>query len=413
MRVMLIGSGGREHALAWKLAQSPQLTALFCVPGNPGTARHGTNLAADITDHAALLEIAQREQIDLVVVGPDGPLADGVVDVFSAAGIACFGPTAAAARLEGSKAFAKSLMYDAGVPTAASYVFDDANAAAAFVHADRRPWVVKADGLALGKGVVVAEDVAETLAAIEQLSQLPGGRRLLLEERLVGREVSLLALSDGTHVLPLPPARDHKRLLNGDRGPNTGGMGVIAPLPELDAHQIAELTARCLQPIVTAMARRGTPFRGVLYAGLMLTADGPRVLEYNARFGDPETQALLPLLDGDLLELLAACAAGDLGTRTIQLRPQFAQTVILCAHGYPADVRRGDALHGLDEAARHALVFHAGTALRDGQLVTAGGRVLALTALGDSPAAARAAAYRAVDAVTFAGMHYRTDIGEE
>ncbi len=410
---MVIGSGGREHALAWKLAQSPRLSALFCVPGNPGTAQHGTNIAADLNDHAAMLAIAQREQIDLVVVGPDGPLADGIVDVFSAAGIACFGPSGAAARLESSKAFAKSVMYDAGVPTAAGYVFEDAAAAAAFVEADGRPRVVKADGLALGKGVIVAETVAETIEAIEQLSRLPGGRQLVLEERLVGREVSLLALSDGTRVLPLPPARDHKRLLNADRGPNTGGMGVIAPLPELDAAQITELTARCLQPIVTAMARRGTPFRGVLYAGLMLTADGPRVLEYNARFGDPETQTLLPLLKGDLLDLLAACAAGDLGQRTIELHAQYAQTVVLCAHGYPADVRRGDAIHGLAAAAEHALVFHAGTAVRDDRPVTAGGRVLALTALGDSPAAARAAAYRAVDAVTFAGMHYRTDIGEE
>ena len=411
MRVLLVGGGGREHALAWKLAQSPLLGELLIAPGNVGTSQHGQNVPIAIGDVAEVASFAHRAAVDFVVVGPDNVLADGLVDACAAQGIPAFGPTAAAARIESSKSFARALMADAGVPGVDFHTFDDPADAARFARASARPWVVKADGLALGKGVVVAESVDETVAAIEQLARLPAGQRILLEERIYGRELSVLALCDGATLLPLPPARDHKRLLAGDNGPNTGGMGAVAPAP-VNADTFDEIVGRCMQPVVHALAARGTPFVGALYAGIMLTETGPRVLEFNARFGDPETQAILPLLDGDLLAALVACTQGRLADVELPWRAGYATCVVLAAQGYPAAPRSGDPIVGLESVeGDNVLVFHAGTAWNGGAIVTSGGRVLGVTGLGPTPDAARNAAYEAVDTISFDGMHFRRDIG--
>lgn len=414
MNVLLIGSGGREHALAWKIANSPNFTKLLTIPGNPGTGRYGRNVPFPLDDHPALIDLAQQEKIDLVVVGPDNPLADGIVDAFQAAGIPAFGPTAAAARIESSKSFAKEIMAATGVPTAQSHVFASATEAAEFARASGKAWVVKADGLALGKGVIVAETLDETIAAITKLSTIPAGHHLLLEERLYGREVSVQALCDGTRLWPIPPARDHKRLEEGDRGPNTGGMGVIAPVDEVTPALLDEIVNRCMQPVVNELARRGTPFRGLLYAGIILTADGPKVLEFNARFGDPEAQTVLPLLEGDFLGALYACATGQLQPDMLRWRKRYAVCVVLCAAGYPGRPRKGDLIRGveaLDED--QVLVFHAGTAVGPNGLCTAGGRVLGVTGLGSTLKQARERAYTAVEQIRFEGKHFRRDIGQE
>ncbi len=412
MNVLIIGSGGREHALAWRLAQSPLLTQLFIAPGNPGTARLGQNVPVAVDDFDGLVDLARRIQAELVVVGPEDPLVRGLVDRLLAAGIPAFGPTATAARLEGSKAFAKALLRAAGVPTAVASTFASAEAAAAFVRTSGQPWVVKADGLAQGKGVVVAEDVEETLAAITRLSATPSGQQLLLEERLYGRELSVLALCDGRVLLPLTPARDHKRLLDGDAGPNTGGMGAVAPVDDVDADVLATVVTRCMQPVVDALAVRGAPFRGSLYAGLILTADGPKVLEFNARFGDPEAQVVLPLIEGDLLAALLACAEGRLDPALLRPRTGYAACVVLAAANYPGAPRRGDVITGIESVEEaDLLVFHAGTALSEAGLVTAGGRVLGVTGLGATLPAALDRAYAAVERIEFAGKQYRRDIG--
>lgn len=413
MNVLLIGSGGREHALAWKMAQSPRLRRLLTVPGNPGTGGYGQNVPFPLNDIDALVDLAQRESIDLVVVGPDNPLADGIVDRFAEAGIPAFGPKAAAARIESSKAFAKEVMAAAGVPTAAAHVFDSPAQAADFARASGRPWVVKADGLALGKGVVVPDDLDGTLAAIASLGATPAGARLLLEERLSGREVSVLALCDGSRLAVLPPARDHKRLGEGDQGPNTGGMGVVAPVDDVTPALLDEIVERCMRPVVAELAARGTPFRGALYAGIILTAEGPKVLEFNARFGDPEAQAILPLIEGDFLELLYECAVGGLNPEKLRRRKGYAVCVVLCAEGYPGKPRKGDLIRGveaLDED--QVLVFHAGTAVGPQGLCTSGGRVLGVTGLGPTLARARARAYEAAERIHFEGKHYRKDIGK-
>lgn len=413
LNVLLVGSGGREHALAWKLAQSPLLNALFFAPGNPGMARLGHNVPIEASNMTLLLDIARREHIGLVVVGPEAPLAAGLADACLAARIPVFGPTAAAARIESSKAFAKTLMISAGIPTAEAHTFDDPTAAAAFARASGRAWVVKADGLAAGKGVVVSETLAETLDAIQALGATLAGRRLLLEERLSGPEISLIALCDGERVLPLIPAQDHKRLRDGDAGPNTGGMGAYAPAPYLDAADVAALSRQVMLPAVQALAATGTPFRGALYAGLMLTEHGARVLEFNARFGDPETQAILPLLEGDLLAALLACAGqAPLQPDMLGWSKGAAACVVLAAEGYPETPHRGDPIEGLELIDDPAvLVFHAGTAWENGQFVTAGGRVLGVTGTGPDLQATLARAYRAVEMIHFRGMQYRRDIG--
>ncbi len=414
MNVLLIGSGGREHALAWKIARSPRLTRLLSVPGNPGTGRHGKNVPFPLNDFEALVDLAQRERIDLLVVGPDNPLAEGVVDHFQAAGIPAFGPTAAAARVESSKSYAKELMAATGVPTAASHVFDNPEEAAAFARMSGKPWVVKADGLALGKGVVVPDDLPGTLAAISRLAATPAGTRLLLEERLIGREVSVLALCDGQRLVALPTARDYKRLGEGDTGPNTGGMGVIAPVDEVTPALLEQILSRCMQPVIDEMARLGTPFRGVLYAGIMLTADGPYVLEFNARFGDPETQAILPLIEGDFLEVLYDCAVGNLNPDKLRRRKGYAVCVVLCAEGYPGRPRKGDPISGVEAIDDdQVIIFHAGTSISPQGLCTSGGRVLGVTGLGSTLARARKLAYETAQGVRFHGRHFRTDIGKE
>ncbi len=412
MNVLIIGTGGREHALAWRLAQSPLLTHLFIAPGNPGTARLGRNVSVAVDDFDGLVDLARRVQAEFVVVGPEDPLARGVVDRFLAAGIPTFGPTATAARLEASKAFAKALLHTAGVPTAVAYTFASAEAAIAFVRTTGQPWVVKADGLAQGKGVVVAEDVEETLAAITRLSATPAGQQVLLEERLYGRELSVLALCDGRVLLPLTPARDHKRLLDGDAGPNTGGMGAVAPVDDVDADVLAMVVTRCMQPVVDTLAARGAPFRGALYAGIILTEDGPKVLEFNVRFGDPEAQVVLPLIEGDFLAALLACAEGRLDPAMLRPRAGYAACVVLAAANYPGTPRRGDVITGIETVeGTDLLVFQAGTAMSEMGLVTAGGRVLGVTGLGATLPAALDRAYAAVERIEFAGKQYRRDIG--
>ena len=412
MNVLLVGSGGREHALAWKLAQSPKLKQLLVAPGNPGTARIGRNVPVGVDAFDQLLHLVRQEQIDLVVVGPEAPLAAGLADFLAAEGIAVFGPTAAAAQIESSKIFAKQIMRQAGVPTAEAHSFGSPADAIAFAQASAEPWVVKADGLAAGKGVVVPDSPAATLAAIEQVMATGAGSRVLLEQRLAGDEVSVLALCDGERLLPLPPARDHKRLGDGDAGPNTGGMGVYAP-SDLDLKTYRTIVADLMLPVVRALAANGTPFRGVLYAGVMLTPDGPRVLEFNARFGDPETQALMPLLEGDLLEALYACATGRLRPNMLTVRPGAAACVVLAAAGYPEAPRAGDPICGLEVVADlpGVVAFHAGTAFAQGTFTTAGGRVLCITGTGPSRRVALERAYAAVAEVSFAGMQFRTDIG--
>jgi phosphoribosylamine---glycine ligase len=413
MKVLLVGGGGREHALAWKLRQSPLLDELLIAPGNPGTAHLGRNIPVEGVAIERLAGIAQRERVGLVVIGPEAPLAAGLADACRAAGVPVFGPTAAAARIESSKAFAKRVMAEAGVPTAASHTFEGAEQALAFAREQRRPWVVKADGLAAGKGVVVAEDLEATLAAIRQLAGTDAGSRLVLEERLSGPEVSLIALCDGEELFALPPAQDHKRLFAGDKGPNTGGMGAYAPAPHLGREDAQRIADTLMRPVVRALAASGAPFRGALYAGLILTESGPQVLEFNARFGDPETQVLMPLLEGDLLPALLACARGEPGVRSmLEWSSGAAACVVLAAAGYPEAPRRGDPISGAESPGGHdALIFHAGTALEDGRLVTSGGRVLGVTGVGETLPHALSRAYAAVSGVSFEGMQYRDDIG--
>jgi phosphoribosylamine--glycine ligase len=414
MNVLLVGSGGREHALAWKLAQSPLLDRLLIAPGSPGTAEIGHNVPVSVDSHALLLDIAKRERVGLVVIGPEAPLAAGLADLLTDAGVLVFGPSASAAQLESSKIFAKKIMDQAGIPCAQSHAFDDQVEALNFARASNTPWVVKADGLAAGKGVVVAESVDETIAAITQLMSTQAGQRVLLEQRLVGEEVSVLALCDGTTLLPLPPARDHKRLGDGDTGPNTGGMGAYAPA-DLDAETFNHIVNHLMLPAVRAMAANNQPFCGALYAGVMLTEHGPRILEFNARFGDPETQVIMPLLEGDLLAALLACAEGRLQPDMLRWSEGTTACVVLASAGYPAAPHYGDVIFGIESAAEEpgALLFHAGTDWADGALVTAGGRVLCVTGLGHTRRAALARAYEVVENIRFDGMQFRRDIGRD
>ncbi|KFE62218.1 phosphoribosylamine--glycine ligase [Hyalangium minutum] len=411
MRVLLLGSGGREHALAWKLAQSPQLSALLCGPGNPGTAKLGRNvpLKADAPDAVAAL--ARQERVDLVVVGPEAPLVAGVADALAAEGIPCFGPVAAAARLEGSKAFAKEVMAEAGVPTADFQVFTDVAAAEAYAVAQGRI-VVKADGLASGKGVIVAPDAESARAAVRAVAAMgTAGQRMVLEELLEGEEVSVIALCDGERYVLLPPAQDHKRVGEGDTGPNTGGMGAYCPVPFFSPEALAQVGERVIAPMLEVMRKRGAPFKGALYAGLMLTRNGPKVLEFNARFGDPETQVLMLQLGEDLLPLLDACARGRLEPRPLTLAPGASVGVVLAAEGYPETPRRGQRIQGLEAVPSGASVFLAGVDEKDGALLTSGGRVMTVCARGKDLVEARERAYAAISGLRFEGMHFRRDIG--
>lgn len=415
MKILLVGGGGREHALAWKIRQSPLVTELIIAPGNAGTAALGRNLPVRADDVAGQVALARREQPDLVVVGPDNPLALGLVDQLQAAGITSFGPTAAAARIEASKAFAKDLMERAGVPTARFLVADDYDQAARWVVEQNTPFVVKADGLALGKGVVVPDTVDDTLAALRSMLHDrafgAAGARVVLEERLRGAEVSVFAFTDGRTVVPMPPTQDHKRLLDNDAGPNTGGMGAYAPVPQIDGVLHDELVRVAIQPAVDALAAAGCPFVGVLYAGVMLTTDGPRVLEYNARWGDPEAQVLLPLLDADLILIMLACAEQRLIPDLVRWHDRAALTVVLAAADYPAAPRTGDLITLPLNLPPDTVLFHAGTATRGDQLVSAGGRVLNAVGLGATLEEAHDRAYALAEQVQFAGKQFRRDIG--
>jgi len=417
MRILVVGGGGREHALVWKIAQSPRVKKIYAAPGNPGMDGLATCVSVAAEDIGGLTALARQEEIDLTVVGPEAPLAAGLADAFKAEKLRVFGPDAAGARIESSKAFAKRVMARAGVPTAAYREFTDYAEADAYVRRLDKPCVVKADGLAAGKGVIVADRPVEALQALEDMLTKgafgDAGRRVLVEERLEGEEASVLAFTDGETVRPLLPAQDHKQVFDGDRGPNTGGMGAYAPAPVCTPEILRRVQDEILVPTVRALREEGIVYRGVLYAGLMITPSGPKVLEFNARFGDPEAQPLLALIKSDLVDVMEAVVEGRLDEITLSWEPGAAVCVVLAASGYPGAYPKGDVIEGLDEAEQEALVFHAGTRRRNGQLVTAGGRVLGVTSRGAHLAEAIDRAYRAVSKIHFEGMHFRRDIGRK
>ena len=416
MKILVIGSGGREHALAWKLKESKRTEKLYAIPGNPGMAAIAECVPQiSPTDNTAVVAFAKEKGIDLVVVGPEAPLAGGIVDDLAAAGVKAFGPTKLAAEIEGSKAFSKDLMKKYGIPTAKYEVFSDAAAARAYVKAEGAPIVVKADGLAAGKGVVVAMTEAEALAAIDEIMEGEAfgkaGSRVVIEEFMAGEEVSILAFTDGKTIRAMIPSQDHKRAYDGDQGPNTGGMGAYAPAPVAPPALVAEVQRTVLEPTIRAMEQEGRLYKGCLYAGLMVTAEGAKVVEFNCRFGDPETEVVLPLLLGDLVEIMLACVDGTLADVEIPWSTGAAVTVVLAAGGYPKAYEKGAEITGLAEAeAEGCLVFHAGTAAKDGVIVTAGGRVLNIVAEAADIKSAVEKAYRGVDRVHFKDAFCRRDI---
>ncbi len=416
MKVLVVGSGGREHAICWKLAQSPKIDKLYCAPGNAGIAQLATCVDVKATDVDGMVAWARDNAMDFVVVAPDDPLALGMVDALEAAGIPAFGPRANAAVIEASKAFSKELMRRYHIPTAGYETFTDLDRALAYIEGHGAPIVVKADGLALGKGVVVAATVDEAKqAAREMMADKKfgaSGSTVVIEDCMTGPEVTVLAFADGEHVRPMPASQDHKRAYDGNRGPNTGGMGAISPPPQYTP----DIARRCMDeiflPTIAALKAEGRPFQGVIYFGLMLTPDGPKVVEYNARFGDPECQAVLSLLDADLLDIFLACREGTLDQVDFRWKDQAACCLVLASGGYPLDYQKGYPISGLEDAGRSALVFHAGTKSgEDGELLTNGGRVLGVTALGDTLEQAIDNAYAAASPISFTGMHFRTDIG--
>ena len=412
MNILVIGSGGREHALYWKLSESPQTEQIYAIPGNPGM---GASAAIALDDHAAILRFAKEHEIGLVVVGPEVPLMNGLVDELEAAGIRAFGPRANAAEIEGSKSFAKDLMKKYGIPTARYEVFTAAEPARAYIRQEGAPIVVKADGLAAGKGVIVAMTEQEALDAVDAIMEDhsfgDAGARVVIEEFMEGEEASLLAFTDGRTIRPMISAQDHKRAYDGDRGPNTGGMGTYAPAPVMTPEMTERAVEEILKPTIAAMAKEGRVYRGCLYLGLMVTADGPKVVEFNARFGDPETQVVLPLLDSDLVAIMCACADGTLADVPIRWKDGAAVCVVLASGGYPGHYEKGQEIHGLADAeAMGALVFHAGTAMKDGNLVTNGGRVLGVVGRGADISSAVDAAYAAATKISFKDAYYRKDI---
>lgn len=417
LSILVVGAGGREHAIAWALSRSPLVEKLYIAPGNAGTVQVGENVAIASDDIPALLAFAQEKHIGLTVVGPEAPLAAGIVDTFQAAGLKIFGPTRAAAQLESSKAFAKAFMRQVGIPTAEYSSFDDYTTALRYVSDARPPIVLKADGLAAGKGVIIAEYRIEAQTALRRM-MIEGefgqaSDKVVIEEFLSGEEISVLAFCDGKTVVPMPPARDHKRAFDNDEGLNTGGMGVFAPVPDVNTYVLDEITRRVLQPTVDAMAVRGTPYVGVLFAGMMLTPFGFKTLEFNCRFGDPETEALLLLLETDLAEILLACVEGRLAEINVRWRSGACVSVVLASGGYPEKYDKGLPISGLDDVRdEDVFVFHAGTERKDEQIVTAGGRVLAVSARGKDLPDAIENAYNGLKPIHFDRMHYRRDIGK-
>jgi len=420
MRLLLVGGGGREHALAWKLRHSVHCDTLYAAPGNAGIAQLAECVPIAPKALPELVAFAQQNAIDLVVVGPESPLIAGLADALREANIPCFGPSRAAAQLEGSKAFAKHLMAQVNAPTAPFAVFDQPDAAHAYLRERflQRPCVIKADGEALGKGVFVCETLNDALDAVEFLMVERGlgeaGRRIVIEDRLQGREMSLLCLTDGQTASPMPPVRDYKRALDGDRGPNTGGMGCYTPLPDATPELMQTAMSQIVRPVIGEMARRGTPYQGVLYAGLMVQDEQPYTLEFNCRFGDPETQVLMLLLESDLIELAMATITGRLHETPLQFSDRAAVCVVLASGGYPHEYRTGLPIEGLEAASQapNVLIFHAGTRTEGGRVVTSGGRVLNIVGLGATLAEARENAYRAIGKIHFEGMHYRNDIAQ-
>jgi len=421
MKVLVVGSGGREHALVWKIIQSPRFkdqgSRIYCAPGNAGISQIAECVDIKADDIPELLSFAQKEQIDLTVVGPEGPLTLGIVDDFEKAGLRIFGASKRAAEIEWSKAFSKALMKRYGIPTADYEVFTDREKAVSYLKERGVPIVVKASGLAAGKGVIVATTLNEAVSAVDLIMKDrafgPAGDELIIEEFLDGEEVSLLAFTDGKTILPMPSAQDHKRVFDNDEGPNTGGMGVYSPAPVLTEALLDTVMKEILIPTVKGMVSEGRPYKGVLYAGLMITRNGPKVLEFNARFGDPETQPLMMRMNTDLVEVIDAVIDGRLKEITIEWDKKAAVCVVMAAGGYPGDCRKGDEIEGLEEAARmdDVMVFHAGTALKNGKVVSNGGRVLGVTALGSDIREAINEVYRAVSKITWNGVHYRKDIG--
>ncbi|MBD9032185.1 MAG: phosphoribosylamine--glycine ligase [Dialister sp.] len=417
MKVLVIGSGGREHALLWKLSQSPSVTDVYVVPGNDGMSDVASLIPIKGNDD--IIDFARLMQVDLTVAGPETVLTEGLADEFEKRGMAFFGPSKAAARIEGSKGFAKALMKKYGIPTAAYETFDDEEKAIAYLKAnDTYPIVIKADGLASGKGVIIAQSEEEAIDTVKDMLEghtfSGAGRSVVIEEFMEGEEASMLCFCDGTNVVPMISAQDHKRIFDFDKGPNTGGMGAYAPAPVMTKEMCEEVNVRILRPIVAAMKKEGYPFKGCLYAGLMITSEGPKVVEFNCRFGDPETEAVLPLFDGDLARVMLDCVQGTLSDEAVVWKKACAVDVVLASEGYPASHSSGEVISGIEDAKKAGcLVFHAGTVKKNGQYVVNGGRVLNVVALADTLAEAKAKAYEGVSRISWRGMQYRHDIADK
>jgi len=419
MKVLVVGSGGREHALVWKMAQSPKVSKLYCAPGNAGISEQAGIVSLQASDLNGLLEFALKEKIDLTVVGPEDPLTRGIVDLFESMGLLVFGANKKAAEIEGSKAFAKEMMKKYCIPTAFYEIFDNRDEAVRYIRDQGAPIVVKADGLAAGKGVIVCKTVEEAIHSVDQImvEKMFGnaGNRVVVEEYLVGEEASYIAFTDGKTILPLASSQDHKAILDGDQGPNTGGMGAYSPAPVVTDEVHEKIIEKILRPIIYGMGEEGRPYQGVLYAGLMIHEGHPKVLEFNARFGDPETQPALMRMKGDIVPILEACMQGTLSRHRIEWDNRASVCVVLASQGYPGDYEKGKIIEGLKEVSQmeKVFVFHAGTILKDGRVLTNGGRVLGVTGLGEDISRAIESTYQAVKKISWEGVYYRTDIGQK
>jgi len=419
MRVLVVGGGGREHALVWKIAQSSKVSKIYCAPGNAGISEQAAIVPIKANDLSGLLEFASREKIDLTLVGPEEPLTRGIVDLFESKGLSIFGSSRKAAEIEGSKSFAKEMMRKYHIPTASYEIFENPKGAAAYIRRKGAPIVVKADGLAAGKGVIICKTVEEAIQSVERIMVEKAfgeaGNRVVIEECLVGEEASYIAFTDGKVILPMASSQDHKSIFDGDRGPNTGGMGAYSPAPVVTDRVHERIMEKVLRPIIQGMGEEGRPYKGILYAGLMIHDGHPKALEFNARFGDPETQPVLMRMKGDILPILEACIKGELSKHKIEWDSRASVCVVMASKGYPGDYEKGKPIKGLKEVSRmeDVFVFHAGTALKDGQVVTNGGRVLGVTGLGEDIPRAIERTYQAVKKISWSGVQYRTDIGQK